>query len=108
MFPCSLTNRSDKRRILVKAKLVSLSVAELVCLAVLLYLLPPAANAATQAKLGGAFNLTMYGEPGLTELSTWCFVFTTTGGVLGFPNSGTWNVPSYSYGWSGEWYQNGD
>ena len=78
----------------------------LTLLGVLMCLFPSAANAS--AKLAGSFNLTFNGEPSLVYLSTWCFDFTTTGGVLGFPNSGTWNVPSYSFGWSGEWYQNGD
>jgi hypothetical protein len=36
------------------------------------------------------------------------FVFTKTGGVLGYPNSGTWSVPAYADGWSGQWYENGD
>jgi hypothetical protein len=75
-------------------------------LGVLMCLFPSAANAG--AKFSGSFNVSFYGEPSLGHLSTWCFDFTTTGGVLGFPNSGTWNVPSYDFGWSGEWYQNGD
>ncbi|HTS36545.1 MAG TPA: hypothetical protein VMH04_12790 [Candidatus Solibacter sp.] len=59
-------------------------------------------------KFTGSWNITGYLEPGLTSPYTYCFDFTNTGGVLGFTNSGTWNVPSYSAGWSGEWYVNGD
>jgi hypothetical protein len=89
-----------KRRICkMKAKVAFLLLGVLVCL------LPPVANAAST--LSGSFNITGYKEPGLTGPYTWCFDFTKTGTVL-FPNSGTWNVPSYSYGWFGTWYQTGD
>ena len=59
-------------------------------------------------KLAGSYNITGYVEPTLGGPYTWCFDFTNTGTVLGFPNSGTWNVPSYSAGWTGEWYVTGD
>jgi len=59
-------------------------------------------------KLNGSFNITGYLEPTLGSPYTWCFDFTNTGTVLGYSNSGTWNVPSYSSGWSGQWYVNGD
>ncbi len=59
-------------------------------------------------KFGGSYNITGYKEPTLGGPYTWCFDFTNTGTVLGFPDSGTWNVPSYSLGWSGEWYVDGD
>jgi hypothetical protein len=58
--------------------------------------------------LAGSFNITGYDEPALTSSYTWCFDFTKTGGVLGYPLSGTWNVPAYSFGWTGDWYQVGD
>ena len=56
---------------------------------------------------GGSYNISGYFEPGLGGPYTWCFNFTKTGSVL-FPNSGTWDVPSYPFGWSGTWYQDGD
>ncbi len=56
---------------------------------------------------GGSWDITGYTEPALTSPYSWCFDFTTTGTVL-YPNSGTWNVPSYGYGWSGTWYQVGE
>jgi hypothetical protein len=57
--------------------------------------------------LGGAFNVTFYIEPNLTANAVYCYQFTTTGGILGYPVSGTWSVPSFSE-WSGDWYQVGD
>jgi len=85
-----------------KTKLMSLCVVLCMCLPVW------GGNAAPPTpNFGGSFNITGYVEPGLNGPYTWCFDFTKTGGVL-FPNSGTWNVPSYSLGWSGTWYQTGD
>jgi hypothetical protein len=81
------------------------TIVSLLLVLVLGCLLTPAANAS--ATFSGSWNITGYFEPGLTSPYTWCFDFTKTGGVL-FPNSGTWNVPSYSLGWSGTWYQTGD
>jgi hypothetical protein len=59
-------------------------------------------------KVSGSYNITGYLEPNLASPYTWCFNFTTTGTVLGFTNSGSWNVPGYSGGWSGQWYVSGD
>ena len=59
-------------------------------------------------KFSGSYNIAGYKEPTLGGPYTWCFDFTNTGGVLGFTNSGTWNVPGYTSGWSGEWYVTGD
>ena len=59
-------------------------------------------------KLTGAFNITGYKEPELDGPYTYCFQFTTDGSVMGNPNSGSWTVPSYAPGWSGQWYANGD
>jgi hypothetical protein len=81
----------------------------LLCLGLLAcaLLFAPAANAQSVPNFGGSYSITGFFEPGLSGSYTWCFNFTKTGGVL-FPNSGTWNVPSYAYGWSGTWYQDGD
>ncbi len=59
-------------------------------------------------KLTGAFNITGYKEPELNNPYTYCFEFTNDGSVLGYPNSGSWTVPSYAPGWFGQWYANGD
>ncbi|HUA15973.1 MAG TPA: hypothetical protein VMG31_11790 [Verrucomicrobiae bacterium] len=77
---------------------------------VLMFLLSLSSFAGTPPfpKLSGAFNITGYKEPSLQNPFTYCFEFTNTGTVLGFPNSGTWSVPSYAPGWFGEWYANGD
>lgn len=81
-----------------------------VCLCIVGLCLPALAGppAPLVPKVTGSYNITGYLEPNLTSAYTWCFNFTTTGTVLGFANSGTWNVPSYTLGWSGEWYVNGD
>jgi len=76
----------------------------LLCLALSAFSFP----AVSSESFGGSWNITGYEEPNLSSSYTWCFNFTVTGGVLGYSNSGTWNVPSYSAGWSGEWYRNGD
>jgi len=83
---------------------------KIVCLCVLLFCvsLPAFAAGPPVPKFNGSYNITGYLEPSLGSPYTWCFDFTNTGAVLGFANSGTWNVPSYSSGWSGEWYVNGD
>ena len=83
---------------------------KLVCLSVLLVCvtLPAFAAGPPIPKLTGSYNITAYLEPSLGSPYTWCFDFTNTGTVLGFSNSGTWNVPSYTAGWNGEWYVNGD
>lgn len=80
------------------------------CLCILLICatLPAFAAEKPIPRLSGSFNITAYLEPNLSSPYTWCFDFTTTGTVLGFANSGTWNVPSYGGGWSGEWYVDGD
>ena len=71
-------------------------------------LLTPAARAqSAPPALGGSYSITGFFEPALTGSYTWCFNFVKTGTVL-FPNSGTWNVPSYPFGWKGTWYQDGD
>lgn len=67
----------------------------------------PAAKAQGVPNFGGSYNISGYFEPGLGGPYTWCFNFVKTGGVL-FPNSGTWSVPSYAFGWKGTWYQDGD
>ena len=59
-------------------------------------------------KFSGAFNITGYKEPALDSPYTYCFEFTNDGSVLGYPNSGSWSVPSYAPGWFGQWYANGD
>ena len=59
-------------------------------------------------RLNGAFNITGYKEPELEGPYTYCFQFTTDGSVMGYPNSGSWTVPGYVPGWSGQWYANGD
>src|SRR5215470_9851964 len=84
--------------------------AKLLCLSLLLVsaCLPAFAAGPPIPKLQGSFNITGYLEPNLSNPYTWCFDFTNTGTVLGFSNSGTWNVPSYTSGWFGEWYVNGD
>ena len=64
--------------------------------------------AQAEGNFGGSYNITGYHEPVLNAPFTYCFDFTVTGGVLGFPNSGTFNVPSYAGGWTGDWYRNGD
>lgn len=85
-----------------KAKLALLSL-----LALTAGLAVPSAQA--EGIFTGSFNITGYLEPGLGSPYTWCFDFTTTSGhVPGYPVSGTWNVPSYSDGWTGDWYQVGD
>jgi hypothetical protein len=91
------------KKAMLLAKGVLLSLGFLVCA----FLLAPTANAQSVPNFGGSYNITGYFEPALTGSYTWCFNFTKTGGVL-FPNSGTWNVPSYTNGWSGTWYQDGD
>ena len=65
-------------------------------------------SAQAEPALSGAFNVTFYNEPNLSTGSTYCYQFTTTKGVLGYPVSGTWSVPSFSGAWSGDWYQVGD
>jgi hypothetical protein len=64
-------------------------------------------SAQAEPALGGAFNVTFYVEPTLAANAVYCYQFTTSGGVLGYPVSGTWSVPSFSE-WSGDWYQVGD
>ena len=79
------------------------------CLGLLLAsscLLTPAARAQSVPAFGGSYKITGFFEPGLSGSYTYCFNFVKTGSVL-FPNSGTWTVPSYPYGWKGTWYQNG-
>jgi hypothetical protein len=85
-----------------KAKLIILSLL-LFCFA-----LPAFSAGPPIPKFQGSYNITGYLEPSLGSPYTWCFDFTNTGTVLGFSNSGTWNVPSYSGGWFGEWYVDGD
>jgi|SRR5580704_4578965 hypothetical protein len=80
----------------------------LTCTVLFLMTLPALAGTPPFPKLSGAFNITGYKEPELENPFTYCFDFTNTGGVLGYPNSGTWTVPSYAPGWVGEWYANGD
>ena len=69
-------------------------------------------SAQAEPALGGAFNVTFYTEPNLSTGTTFCYQFTTTKDVLGYPVSGTWTVPAYSAAdggtWSGDWYQVGD
>jgi len=81
-----------------------------VCLAVLVFCvsLPAFAADPPVPLFQGSYNITAYEEPSLGSFYTWCFVFTNTGGVLGYSNSGTWTVPSYSLGWSGTYYVTGD
>jgi hypothetical protein len=79
----------------------------LIC-ALFLMSLPAIAGTPPFPRLSGAFNITGYKEPELENPFTYCFDFTYTGEVLGYPNSGTWTVPSYALGWVGEWYANGD
>lgn len=83
---------------------------KLFCLSLLLICacLPAVAAGPPIPKFQGSFNITGYLEPTLGSPYTWCFDFTNTGTVLGFANSGTWNVPSYTSGWFGEWYVDGD
>jgi hypothetical protein len=69
--------------------------------------LAPVVQAQSVPKFGGSYSVTGYKEPDLGGSYTYCFNFTTNGSVL-FANSGTWTVPSYSFGWNGTWYQNGD
>jgi hypothetical protein len=90
-------------KVMLLAKGALCSVGLLVCA----FLVAPAANAQSVPNFGGSYNITGYFEPALSGSYTWCFNVTKTGTVL-FPNSGTWNVPSYAYGWSGTWYQDGD
>lgn len=80
------------------------------CLCVLLFFitLPTFAAGPPIPKFSGSYNITGYKEPGLNGAYTFCFNFTSTGTVFGYSNSGTWNVPSWSPGWSGEWYVSGD
>jgi hypothetical protein len=85
-----------------KAKLV------LLCVLIGVVTLPSAAGTPPFPKLSGGFNITGYKEPELENPYTWCFDFTVTGNVLGYPNSGTWSVANYAPGWFGEWYANGD
>jgi len=85
-----------------KGKIASL------CLLLFLASLPSFAAGPPIPKFTGSFNITGYLEPSLGSPYTYCFDFTNTGTVLGFSNSGTWNVPSYSAGWFGEWYVDGD
>jgi hypothetical protein len=70
-------------------------------------LMVPMAKAANVPTFAGSYSITGYFEPALTGSYTWCFDFVKTGSVL-FPNSGTWSVPSYAFGWKGTWYQDGD
>jgi len=71
--------------------------------------LPALAAEPAIPNVAASYNITGYHEPNLSAPYTWCFNFTTTAGsVLGFADSGTWTVPSYSFGWSGTWYRNGD
>jgi hypothetical protein len=67
-----------------------------------------AQSVATVPNLGGSWTITGYFEPNLGSPYTYCFNFTTNPNSVLFPNSGTWKVPSYSLGWNGTWYQDGD
>ena len=80
----------------------------LLCFLLLAVSVPTFAAQPPIPNFGGSFNITGYLEPTLGGAYTWCFNFTNTGTILGFPNSGTWNVPSYSPGWFGTWYRDGD
>jgi hypothetical protein len=83
---------------------------KLVCLGLLLCVCIPAwgENAPPVPNFSGSWNITGYLEPGLPQPGyTYCFDFTTTGKIF-YSTSGTWNVPAYSAGWSGTWYQSGD
>jgi hypothetical protein len=77
------------------------------CLCIVCLSLPALAVEPLIPNIGGSYNITGYKEPNLNGAYTYCINFTNTGTVLGFSNSGTWNVPSYG-DWSGEWYRNGD
>jgi hypothetical protein len=61
----------------------------------------------TGPNFGGSWNITGEHEPNLNEPFEYCFDFTTDGSVLG-ADSGTFNVPSWSPGWTGSWYRSGD
>ena len=86
----------------------------LICVSLLLALcacLPALAadNAAPPPAVGkfqGSYNITFFEDPTFQNLGTECVVFTNTGTILGFPNSGTLQVAGQD--WEGTWYVNGD
>jgi hypothetical protein len=96
------------KEITLKAKFALLSFMACAASAPVLAAEPASASAGPAIpNLGASYEITGYLEPNLSSPYTWCFDFTTNGSVL-FPDSGTWNVPSYSFGWSGTWYRDGD
>jgi hypothetical protein len=60
--------------------------------------LPVAAlSTAVAAKtLKGAYTVSYLSGPSHTLTGTQCLVFTPTGGIVGFPNSGTWVATTFS------------
>jgi hypothetical protein len=55
----------------------------------------------------GSWKVSFFAEPNHSGGSTHCMTFKKTGGILGEPNSGTWQAVT-SPGWKGEWIQEGD
>jgi hypothetical protein len=64
-------------------------------------LLPTAASALASFR-AGEYTVTFYIGPSHTAGATQCIAFTRTGGVAGFPDSGTMVSPTFS-GWGGNY-----
>jgi len=50
----------------------------------------------------GQYTVTFYSGPSHGDTGSQCLVFTKTGGVVGFPNSGTWDSTTFA-GWGGNY-----
>jgi hypothetical protein len=59
-----------------------------------------------EGSLASAYDLTFYIEPSLSAGASYCFTFTTTGFLSGYPHSGTYTDNTGDF--TGTWYVNGD
>jgi len=68
--------------------------------------LPFVVAAAPAFAFSGTYSVTFYNGPSHSVGSTQCIDFTSTGGVLGFTDSGTWDSSTFS-GWGGNYVVDG-